>query len=93
MPAGPARAASKGSALPTRVNTKVFPEAVMEYYREQGGSVHLEYIFGNPYTVFGQVFEGLEVVDAIAAAERDASDKPLEPITIEGITFEPYAAQ
>ena len=73
--------------------TQVFPEAVMEYYREQGGSVHLEYIFGNPYTVFGQVFEGLEVVDAIAAAERDASDKPLEPITIEGITFEPYAAQ
>ena len=72
---------------------EVFPEAVMQYYREQGGSVHLEYIFGNAYTVFGQVFEGLEVVDAIAAAERDASDKPLEPITIESITFEPYAAQ
>lgn len=72
---------------------EVFPEAVMQHYREQGGSVHLEYVFGNAYTVFGQVFEGLEVVDAIAAAERDASDKPLEPITIESITFEPYAAQ
>lgn len=72
---------------------EVFPEAVMQHYREQGGSVHLEYVFGNAYTVFGQVFEGLEVVDAIAAAERDANDKPLEPITIESITFEPYAAQ
>ena len=72
---------------------EVFPETIMDYYREQGGSVHLEYIFGNAYTVFGQVFEGLEVVDAIAAAERDANDKPLEPITIESITFEPYAAQ
>lgn len=73
--------------------TEVFPEAVMDYYREQGGSVHLEYIFGNPYTVFGQVFEGMEVIDAIAAAETDANDKPLEPVTIEGITFEPYTAQ
>lgn len=72
---------------------QIFPEAIMDYYREQGGAVHLEYVFGNAYTVFGQVFEGLEVVDAIAAADRDANDKPLEPITIESITFEPYAAQ
>ena len=72
---------------------QIFPEAVMQHYREQGGSVHLEYVFGNAYTVFGQVIEGMEVVDAIAAAEKDASDKPLEPITIESITFESYAAQ
>ena len=45
------------------------------------------------YAAFGRVTEGMEVVDAIAAAERDANDKPLEPITIESITFEPYAAQ
>ncbi len=33
------------------------------------------------HTVFGRVTKGLEVVDAIVGVERDASDKPLEPIT------------
>jgi len=53
----------------------------------------LEYVFGNPYTIFGQVFEGLDVVDAIAAAETNENDKPVEDITIESITFENYHAQ
>jgi peptidyl-prolyl cis-trans isomerase B (cyclophilin B) len=34
------------------------------------------------YTVFGEVFRGMEVVDKIAAAARDAADNPLEPITM-----------
>lgn len=34
------------------------------------------------YTVFGQVFEGIEVVDAIAKAETDASDRPVNPVKI-----------
>lgn len=72
---------------------QLFPDAVLNYYREVGGSVHLEYAFGNPYSIFGQVFEGLDVVDAIAAAETDESDKPVNDITIESITFENYTAQ
>lgn len=73
--------------------SQLYPEEVMNYYREQGGSAHLEYVFGNGYSIFGQVFEGLEAVDAIAAAETDESDKPVQDITIESITFETYAAQ
>ena len=34
------------------------------------------------YTVFGEVFHGMEVVDKIVAAARDDCDNPLEPITI-----------
>jgi peptidyl-prolyl cis-trans isomerase B (cyclophilin B) len=30
------------------------------------------------YAAFGKVIEGMETVDAIAAAERDSADKPLE---------------
>lgn len=30
------------------------------------------------YAAFGQVIEGMEVVDEIVAAERDGSDKPLQ---------------
>ena len=73
--------------------SQLFPDSVLEYYRENGGAVHLEYVFGNPYTIFGQVFEGLEVVDAIASAEKAANDKPIEDITIESITFESYTAE
>ena len=34
------------------------------------------------YTVFGEVFRGMEVVDKIVAAARDDCDNPLEPITM-----------
>lgn len=33
------------------------------------------------HTVFGTVTEGLAIVDAIAAVERDGGDRPLEPVT------------
>jgi len=32
------------------------------------------------YTVFGEVFRGMEVVDKIVAAPRDEFDNPLKPI-------------
>jgi peptidyl-prolyl cis-trans isomerase B (cyclophilin B) len=32
------------------------------------------------YTVFGEVFRGIEVVDKIVAADRDDCDNPLQPI-------------
>ncbi|TKS60565.1 MAG: peptidyl-prolyl cis-trans isomerase [Nitrospira sp.] len=34
------------------------------------------------YTVFGEVFRGLDVIDKIAVAARDQADNPLEPITM-----------
>ncbi|MBR4015961.1 MAG: peptidylprolyl isomerase [Anaerotignum sp.] len=66
-----------------------FSEAVMEYYREHGGTPHLE----TRHTIFGQVFEGMDTVDAIAAAETGENDKPVEDVIIEKIEFEPYQAQ
>lgn len=73
--------------------SQLFPDEVLNYYREVGGAVHLEYAFGNPYSIFGQVFEGLDVIDAIAAVETDEADKPVEDIIIESITFESYTAE
>jgi peptidyl-prolyl cis-trans isomerase B (cyclophilin B) len=37
------------------------------------------------HTVFGQVVEGMDAVDAIEGTETDASDAPLEPQTIERV--------
>jgi len=37
------------------------------------------------HTVFGRVTEGMDVVDAISAVDRDARDKPSEDVTIERV--------
>ena len=37
------------------------------------------------YTIFGQVKDGMEVVDTIAAVKTNASDKPLEDVIINSI--------
>ena len=50
-------------------------------FEENGGCPHLV----GGYTVFGQVVEGMDVVDAIAGVKTNASDKPLEDVVIESI--------
>ena len=40
------------------------------------------------HTIFGEVVEGMDVVDSIAAAPRDASDRPREEIRIERVEIE-----
>jgi len=47
-------------------------------YTTLGGTPHLDYA----YTVFGEVIEGLEVMDAIALAATDERNRPLENIAI-----------
>jgi cyclophilin family peptidyl-prolyl cis-trans isomerase len=37
------------------------------------------------HTVFGRVVAGQDVVDRISLAERDARDRPLEPILVESV--------
>ena len=73
--------------------SQLYPDEVLDHYKAQGGAIHLEYVFGNGYSIFGQVFEGLEAVDAIATVETGANDKPVEDIIIESITIENYTAQ
>jgi cyclophilin family peptidyl-prolyl cis-trans isomerase len=45
-------------------------------YTTIGGTPHLD---GN-YTVFGEVLEGMNVIDSIAAQKTDKNDRPLEDI-------------
>lgn len=64
----------------------VFPDSVLDEYITNGGYPSLDM----GYTVFGQVYEGMDVVDAIAAVETDSSDKPLEDVVIESIDVSTY---
>ncbi len=61
----------------------LYSEAVMEAYKANGGLPTLD--FG--YTVFGQTYEGLEIIDTISQKETDESDKPTTPVTIKDITI------
>lgn len=63
-----------------------YPENVVKAYREVGGTPHLDF----RHTVFGQVFDGMDVVDRIAAVETDLGDKPIEPIVMEEVRVVEY---
>ena len=53
------------------------PEQV-EAYTTVGGTPHLD----GQYTVFGEVVEGLEIVDAIAKVKTGYMDVPVEPVVM-----------
>jgi peptidyl-prolyl cis-trans isomerase A (cyclophilin A) len=40
------------------------------------------------HTIFGEVVEGMEVVDAIAASDRDARDRPLQELRLDRVVIE-----
>ena len=63
-----------------------WPEPIAEIYAEQGGTPHLD----RRHTVFGQLVdaESFAVLDAIAAVETGAMDKPVEDVVIETIEIE-----
>ena len=63
---------------------KVFSARQRQAYKTVGGTPHLD----GDYTVFGEVVEGLEVVDKIAAVETGRGDVPVKPVTIISVTIE-----
>ena len=67
--------------ISSKLPTDRFPAKIIDAYKN-GGNPTLD---GGNYTVFGQVIDGMDVVDKIAAAETDDKDKPKTDIKIEKI--------
>lgn len=60
-----------------RRDTKItYTEEQYKTYETIGGTPHLDM----DYTVFGEVIEGLDVIDKIAEVKKDKRDRPLEDI-------------
>ncbi|MDO5718429.1 MAG: peptidylprolyl isomerase [Tissierellia bacterium] len=63
-----------------------YPDEVIENYENIGGAYWLDF----RHTVFGQVYEGMDVVDSISAVNRDTMDKPVADISIESIEIREF---
>ena len=62
-------------------DVKEYAAAIAEKYAEVGGTFHLDFA----HTVFGQVIDGMKVVDDIANVRTARGDRPLHDVTIDSI--------
>ncbi len=58
-----------------------FPQEVIDNYQKVGGTPWLDF----HHTVFGQLINGADVLDKIAAVECGANDKPVDDVVINGV--------
>ncbi len=73
-----------GQELPI---SRLFPTVIAEEYVANGGTPHLD----GGHTVFGQVYDGMDIVNAISEVEVDeTTSMPTEPVTIETIIIGTY---
>ncbi|MBO5912645.1 MAG: peptidylprolyl isomerase [Clostridia bacterium] len=61
-----------------------FPENTVKAYETLGGTPWLDF----RHSVFGQVFEGMDIVDAIANVKTNGADRPLEDVKIVSIDIQ-----
>ncbi len=71
----------KGTLAAARDNNPQKASSGSQFYINQADNNFLD----GEYTVFGEVTDGIDVVDKIAVVEKDFNDNPIDPVTIETI--------
>ena len=59
-------------------------EQARKIYTTEGGTPHLDYA----YTVFGQVTDGFDVIDRIAASQTDRANRPLQDVSMRVVVLD-----
>jgi len=79
--------AEASSKLVSDMEKYEYPKKVIDKYMEKGGLPQ----YTGKYTVFGQVIDGIEIVNKISSVKVDEeTNKPLEKIVIEKIELSKY---
>jgi len=71
------RVNKRNKALGIEKEYKIFKER-RDVYKTIGGTPHLD----TQYTIFGEVVEGIDIVDKIASVKTDKNDRPVEDVWI-----------
>lgn len=64
----------------SKLHPDYYPDKIIDAYKK-GGNPALD----GSYTVFGQVIDGMDIVDKIAQVDTDDNDKPTEDVLIQSI--------
>ena len=75
-------------------DSRLVPDEVWELYAQYGGNVHLDGAWRatGGHTVFGQVYQGMDIVDAIANVETGTNDKPVSDVIIRSVEITTYVS-
>jgi cyclophilin family peptidyl-prolyl cis-trans isomerase len=82
----------RGSVAMSRLDTKVNPAKASSGSQFYVALAPLPKL-NNEYTVFGEIIEGLDVLDFISNQPTDSNDFPLPKIIIKSITIQPRFAE
>lgn len=67
--------------LNVRIPEPELPAEVVETYVREGGTPSLD----GQYTVFGEVLDGMDIIEQIQNVDTDGNDRPLEDVKILGV--------